>query len=294
MYAAKKRGRNNYQFFVIGMALEASSRLALTHHLKQAIANDEFALHYQPCVDMRTGVIVGMEALLRWNCPELGNVPPSTFIPVAEEMGLIHAIGEWVLEEACRQGQRWRIAGINPPGIAVNMSPHSFWDNELPARIGAVLARTGWSADRLCLEITENTLISQDRSEEVMSKLHAMGIRLAVDDFGVGYSSLSYLKHLPVHYLKIDRFFTRDIPGDRSNLAICKTIIALGKNMALRVIAEGVETLEQYYALKNEGCDEGQGYLFARPLPAAEVEKLLRNKSWWRPPEDNTIAQFPG
>lgn len=283
MYEAKKRGRNNHQFFAPGMALETSSRLALTRNLKLAIGRSEFELYYQPCVNLASGEIVSTEALLRWRSAELGAVAPSTFVPLAEEIGLINAITAWVLESACRQGVAWHRAGIKPLPIAVNVSPRSFWDADFPAKVAEILENTGWRADWLTLEITESTLMNPERPDKMLKQLQAMGISLAIDDFGIGYSSLSYLKHLPVHYLKIDRFFTKSIPDDASNLAIAKTIIALGKNLNLRIIAEGVENQEQYQVLRNEGCDEGQGYLFSKPLPANEIESLLKTRCQWRP-----------
>ena len=276
MYEAKNRGRNNYQLFSPSMAGETSSRLTLATGLKQAIERGEFELHYQPCVTLPTRQIASVEALLRWHHPEQGLVSPATFIPLAEQVGLINAISEWVLATACEQGMAWFRGGAAPVPIAVNISARSFWDPAFPSKVAKILADTGWRPDWLCLEITESTIMNQDQPEKMLRELHAMGIRLAIDDFGVGYSSLSYLKQFPVQYLKIDRCFTSGIPYDASNLAIAKAIVALGKSLNLKVIAEGIETQEQYRVLREEGCDEGQGYLFSKPVTAGEMERLLR------------------
>ncbi len=281
MYEAKNQGRNTYQFFSPAMALAINSRLLLTNSLKQAIERQQFELHYQPCVDLASGEITGMEALLRWQHPKLGSVPPSDFIPLAEEMGLINAITDWVLNTACRQCVEWVRGGALPRTIAVNISPHTFWDPEFPGRVGRILADTGWSATRLCLEITEGTIMSRDKPRRALDELNAMGIKLAIDDFGVGYSSLSYLQDFPVQTLKIDRSFTNGIPKNAGNVAIAKAIIALAKSLKLQVIAEGVETREQHNFLLNEGCQEGQGYLYSKPLPAAAIEQLLNRGFRW-------------
>ncbi|MEO6022101.1 MAG: EAL domain-containing protein [Burkholderiales bacterium] len=203
-------------------------------------------------------------------------MPPSLFIPVAEEIGLISVIGDWVLRTACLQGMEWRSRGVLPIRIAVNVSPRSFWDSEFPANVARVLAETGWPADLLCLEITESTIMNRDDPNKILRQLSAMGVKLAIDDFGVGYSSLSYLQHFSVDYLKIDRCFTSGIPDDASNLAITRAIIALAKNLGLQVIAEGVENQAQLQALEDEGCDEAQGYFFSRPVTTAAIEHLLR------------------
>lgn len=278
MYEAKNRGRNNVQLFTSDMASDTSSRMLLSQGLKQAIDKSQFELHYQPCVILASGEIASVEALLRWNHPTLGQVSPATFIPLAEEIGLINRIGDWVLRTACEQGMQWLNSGYDPVSIAVNVSPSSFWDPEFPAKIAVALNETGWPADSLCLEITENTIMHKKNPEITLGELHAMGVRLAIDDFGVGYSSLNYLKRFPVHYLKIDRDFTKGIPGDGSDVAITKAIIALARNLNLQVVAEGIETEAQYRFMRDEGCDQGQGYMFSRPLPAVEIERLFRQR----------------
>jgi len=272
---AKHRGRNNVQVFNAGMIVNAASRLQLSSSLKRAIELSQFELYYQPCVHIENNQLVTVEALLRWNHPVLGSVAPDIFIPLAEEIGLIGNITEWVLKTACNQGMDWIEKGLIPIQIAVNISPCNFWDAALCLNIKKILAETGWQAKRLCLEITETALRNQDKSKSMLQELNAMGMRLAIDDFGVGYSSLSYLKHFPVHYLKIDRSFIMRSVQDPSDAAITRTIIALAKNLGLTVIAEGVETAEQGEFLRAEGCDEAQGYFFGRPMPAWKLESLL-------------------
>ncbi|HEY5801651.1 MAG TPA: EAL domain-containing protein, partial [Burkholderiaceae bacterium] len=268
MYEAKKRGRNNVQVFHPDMTLNKSSRMQLSSYLKHAIEGEQFELYYQPCITMRSTHMGSVEALLRWHHPELGDIPPDIFIPLAEEIGLISSITEWVLQTACAQGMRWQAVGLEPIQIAVNISPANFWDAALPANIDRILHQTGFHAERLCLEITETALRNQEKSKQMLAQLNAMGMRLAIDDFGVGYSSLNYLKHFPVDYLKIDRSFIARIAQDRSDAAITRAIIALAKSLDLEVIAEGVETAEQGAFLLLEGCDEAQGYFFGKPMPA--------------------------
>jgi diguanylate cyclase (GGDEF)-like protein/PAS domain S-box-containing protein len=279
MYEAKRRGRNNVQLFHPDMTLNKSSRLQLSVYLKHAIEAGQFELYYQPCVTMESTRFGSVEALLRWHHPELGNISPDIFIPLAEEIGLIGAITEWVLQTACEQGVRWICSGFEPLQIAVNISPATFWDAALPGNIGRILESTGFHADRLCLEITETALRNQEKSKQMLQQLNAMGMRLAIDDFGVGYSSLNYLKHFPVNYLKIDRSFIARIVQDRSDAAITRAIIALAKSLDLAVIAEGVETAEQGQFLLSEGCDEAQGYYFGRPMPAAKLELRMTQEA---------------
>jgi EAL domain-containing protein (putative c-di-GMP-specific phosphodiesterase class I) len=257
------------------MVVNASSRLQLSSSLKYAIERGQFELYYQPCVDIADKHMAAVEALLRWHHPELGMVPPDIFIPLAEEIGLIGSITDWVLKTACTQGMLWISNGFAPIQIAVNISPVTFWDSALSSNIQNILTETGWQPERLCLEITETALSNQERSKSMLEELHAMGMRLAIDDFGVGYSSLSYLKHFPVHYLKIDRSFITRSVQDKSDAAITRAIIALAKSLELSVIAEGVETAEQGEFLRAEGCDEAQGYLFGKPMPAWKIEAWL-------------------
>ena len=283
MYEAKSRGRNNYQIFSTQISIAAKTRLALVNGLRQAIDRHQLELHYQPHTDLVTGRILGVEALLRWNHPELGSVPPGHFIPLAEEIGVIDAISDWVLRTACTQGAQWRARGMADISLAVNLSPRNFWDQELPTRVARILDETGWPASLLCLEITEGTIMGQEDPEETLKRLGDLGIRLAIDDFGIGYSSLGNLRRFPVDVLKIDRTFTHGIPENGDNLALVRTIISLAGGLGLTVIAEGVETRVQHDTLIAEGCLQGQGYLYGKPMPAAQVESMLMNAAIVRP-----------
>ena len=275
MYQAKRRGRNNFQIFSPSMVVNVSSRLQLSSSLRHAVDRGQFELYYQPCIDIENEDLVAVEALLRWHHPKLGMVPPDVFIPLAEETGLIGSITDWVLKTACTQGMLWIGKGYAPIQIAVNISPATFWDAALPANIHRILMETGWQTNWLCLEITETALRHQEKSKAMLHELNEMGIRLAIDDFGVGYSSLSYLRHFPVHYLKIDQSFIKRSVQDQNDAAITRAIIALAKSLSLSVIAEGVETAEQGEFLRIEGCDEAQGYFFGKPMPALKLEALL-------------------
>ena len=275
MYHAKQEGKNNYQFFSHDMGAKTERRVDLQARLRGALARNEFTLHYQPQVDVRTGAIVGLEALLRWSDREIGPVPPSQFIPIAEDTGLIIPIGEWVLAEACRQGKRWRDAG-HSLSMAVNLSPRQFRQKNLVKRVAAILADTGFPATSLELEITESTVMH--RTEEAaggLRELHALGAQISLDDFGTGYSSLAYLHRFPVTTLKVDQSFVRDIKSDRDDAAIVSTVITLARQLRLKSLAEGVETKAQLSFLRARGCDYYQGYLFCRPAPAAEIDALL-------------------
>jgi diguanylate cyclase (GGDEF)-like protein/PAS domain S-box-containing protein len=276
MYHAKQEGRNNVQFFSHDMSERTEKRVDLLGRLRGAIARDELLLHYQPLVDVRSGSIIGVEALLRWNDPERGLVPPMHFIPLAEDTGLIMSIGEWVLREACRQAKRWLDAGFGPMLMAVNLSPRQFRQKNLVQMVAAILAETGLPPALLELEITESTMMH--RAEEAaagLRDLHALGVQISLDDFGTGYSSLAYLHRFPVHTLKVDQSFVRDIKSDRDDAAIVSTVISLARQLKLKSLAEGVETKEQLAFLRTRGCDSFQGYLFCRPQPAAEIEALL-------------------
>jgi EAL domain-containing protein (putative c-di-GMP-specific phosphodiesterase class I) len=277
MYEAKSRGRNNFQVFSSHISLAMSTRLALVTGLRHAIERDQLELHYQPHTDLVSGRILGFEALLRWNHPELGMVPPCQFIPLAEEIGVIDAVSDWVLRAACSQGVQWRSRGIDDIALAVNLSPRNFWDPELPDRVARVLEQTGWPAALLCLEITEGTIMGQEGAEDTLRRLGDLGLQLAIDDFGIGYSSLGSLQRFPVDILKIDRTFTSGIPENAENLALVRTIIALARAMDLTAVAEGVETPAQHETLQAEGCPQGQGYLYGKPMPAAIAEALLRS-----------------
>lgn len=268
MYHAKASGRNTFQFFTTKMNEEATHFFNLEHRLRGALERGEFLLHYQPLVDYQRHAVCGLEALVRWRDPDQGMISPGDFIPVAEETGLILPLGEWVMREACRQSSAWQAQGYPPLPVSVNISPRQFRQKELVAVIRAILEETGLPAELLELEITETTLMHD--AEETMIKLRQiadMGVRLAVDDFGTGYSSLSYLKRFPVHKLKIDQGFVRDLGSDRDDAAIVAAIIALAQALGLKVLAEGVETDGQLTALIDYGCSQFQGHLFSPALP---------------------------
>jgi diguanylate cyclase (GGDEF)-like protein/PAS domain S-box-containing protein len=273
MYHAKERGRNNYQFFSPEMNVRAVERHTLETALRRAIERQEFVLYYQPQVDIRSGRVVGMEALLRWVHPERGLLTPGTFIAVAEESGLIEPIGQWALRTACERAKAWQEAGYPPLKMAINISPRQLLKpREFSRGITRILNATGLDPNYLELEMTESLLLhNAEENIAVMRKLGKDGVRIAVDDFGTGYSSLAYLRQLPIDALKIDRSFVRDIESDPEDVAIIQAIVAMGHSLNLQVTAEGVESLGQLQALAKLGCDEYQGYLFSRPLPAVEI-----------------------
>ncbi|NMG74655.1 EAL domain-containing protein [Aromatoleum diolicum] len=273
---AKAQGRNTYRFFTDAMSRAAQLHLNLERRLRRALEQRGFVLHYQPQIDIASGRMVGCEALLRWNDPEEGLIPPNRFIPFAEESGLIVPIGDWVLETACQQARKWLDAGLPPLLVAVNLSARQLWQADLPERIAAILKQTGLPPQSLELELTESMIMGHEaQAVERLGLLRSMGLRLAIDDFGTGYSSLSYLKNLPIEVLKIDQSFVRNIPQDRNDMEISAGIIALARKLNLKVLAEGVETPEQLAFLAEQGCDSYQGYLFSRPLPVEAFEKLL-------------------
>jgi len=280
MYRAKDQGRNNYQFYSAQMNKHTFERLAMESSLRRAIERDEFLLYYQPKLDLRTGAIAGVEALIRWKHPDWGMVSPAQFIPLAEETGLIVQIGDWVLRSACDQSRKWREQGIPPMRVAVNLSARQFTQKTLVSDVAKIIAQSGLTPDCLELEITESLVMhNPEGAAETLHKLRAMGISLSIDDFGTGYSSLAYLKRFPLDCIKIDRSFIKDIPTEADDMAITKGVIALGHSLRLKVVAEGVETVEQRDFLRSNDCDEIQGYLFSKPLPAEEVTALLKNHS---------------
>ncbi|RVQ76578.1 EAL domain-containing protein [Sinorhizobium medicae] len=276
MYRAKELGRDNIQVFTEEMAARAHERLQWQEELRQALAGEEFLLHFQPQMNLGTGRIFAAEALLRWNHPVRGIISPSVFIPLAEETGLIVPIGDWALRAACRQLKAWQDAGLPPLIISVNVSARQFRERNWASRVAEILKETGLEARYLELELTES-LIMQDVPGAIatMHALEAIGVHLAIDDFGTGYSSLSALKRFPVRRLKIDRSFVTDIPLDADDMAITSAIISLAQKLGLRVIAEGVESEAQVEFLQKAGCDEIQGYFFSRPLSAEAFESLL-------------------
>jgi len=274
MYAAKALGRNTHSYYSADMHTRVIDRLEMRNLLRSAIEKNELVVHYQPKVSMLTGSIVGAEALVRWNSKELGFVSPARFIPLAEESGLIVPIGEWVLRTACEQARQWQDYG--PLMIAVNLSPRQLHQKGLLQVISTILSDAGLGADLLELEVTEGSFMDKDSGAiGLLTQISEMGIRLAVDDFGTGYSSLAYLKQLPVNVLKIDQSFVKGLMSDESDVAIVTAIVAMARSLKLSVIAEGVETIEQLAILRALECDENQGYLFSRPLPANEFGYFL-------------------
>lgn len=278
MYHAKEQGRNNFQFYSAEMTTRVHERFMLEGKLRLALERQEFVLHYQPQIDIKTGKIIGAEALIRWEHPELGTVSPASFIPLAEETGLIVSIGEWVLATACTQFKSWEHGLGNDLRLAVNCSSRQFKEAGFAARVKQLVSETGFSPSRLELEITESILIEQSNLiHDILTEFAQMGMSISIDDFGTGYSSLSYLRKFPINTLKIDRSFIHALTNEPEDGSLVKAIVAMARSMKLRVIAEGVETNEQLSFLRSENCDEAQGFLFAKPLPADEFYKLLAN-----------------
>jgi predicted signal transduction protein with EAL and GGDEF domain/CheY-like chemotaxis protein len=276
MYHAKAQGRNNFQFYTESLNARAAQRLALETSLRRALGGDELSLHYQPKVDLRERTVVGAEALLRWEHPDLGLVAPDEFLPAAEESGLIVPLGEWVLREVCRQLKDWEQQGFAALRIAVNLSFRQFKDRRLIARLRDTLAAAGVTPGRLEIELSEDVLMEEaEESERILAELQRMGVRIAMDDFGTGYSSLKLLKRLPIASVKIDRSLIDEVVSSEDDEAIVAAIIALAHRMKLQVVAEGVETPEQMDLLRRYGCDLAQGYLISAPLPAAEFARLF-------------------
>jgi diguanylate cyclase (GGDEF)-like protein/PAS domain S-box-containing protein len=276
LYRAKDLGRDNFQFFTEDMNAAMLQRLQLETSMRWAVERGEFMLHYQPQIDVGSGEIHSCEALIRWRHPDLGMVPPSQFIPLAEESGLISQIGEWILRTACKQAKDWELAGC-PTRIAVNLSARQFHQGNLAELIGSLLSEFDLRASLLEVEITEGTVMSDStQTLSMLDELHAMGVQISIDDFGTGYSSLAYLKRLPIQVLKIDQSFVRDIHTDADDRAIVTAVIALAHSMKLKVVAEGVETREQLAFLSEHGCDIVQGYLFSKPVSAEDASALLQ------------------
>ena len=280
MYVAKDEGKNTFHFYSEEIKTESRERLSLEASLQQALEREEFFLHYQAKLELSSGAITGVEALLRWLHPTLGLVSPAQFIALAEETGLIVPIGKWVLKTACEQNVAWQRAGLPPVRMAVNLSPRQFADENWLRHLAAVLEETGMAPDLLELEITESMVMGNvDRAARQLGAIKAMGVRLAIDDFGTGYSSLAQLKRFPIDTLKIDRSFIQAIPHDAEDVAIAKAIIAMGKALGLTVVAEGVETLEQETFLREHDCDQTQGYYFSRPVSHDQFAQLLLRNS---------------
>jgi EAL domain-containing protein (putative c-di-GMP-specific phosphodiesterase class I) len=260
------------------MRSKAVRRLQLERELRRALDREELSLEYQPIVALATGEIPALEALLRWDHPERGSIEPSEFIPVAEESGLIHPIGRWVIERACQQSVAWHSLrpDARPIDMTVNLSVRQFAQHDLPEIVTATLSRTGLEAVHLKFEITESVLVEKSgAADEMLRELSGLGVQLILDDFGTGYSSLAYLKHLPLDTIKIDRSFVNGLDDDDANLPIVQAVIALAHGLGIEVVAEGIETVAQLDRLRLLGCDRGQGYLYARPMPADELVPML-------------------
>jgi diguanylate cyclase (GGDEF)-like protein len=277
MYGAKETGGNSYRYYLPSMNVHTLERLELESDLGHALERGEFLLHYQPVVDVASGLITGVEALLRWKHPVRGLVPPLDFIPLAEETGLIVAIGEWVLATACARNRAWQLQGLTNLRVAVNLSARQFADALFLPRLTQIIRDSGLDPSSLELEITESVVMSRGKcAVSALEQLKSLGVQLAIDDFGTGYSSLAYLKRFPIDTLKVDRSFIRDIPGDSGDRKITRAIIALAHSLRLKVVAEGVETAAQLNFLRVQRCDSVQGYLLHRPLPENEVAEVLR------------------
>jgi diguanylate cyclase (GGDEF)-like protein len=276
LYKAKRSGGANYQFYTADMHELASRRLALETNLRRAIQNEEFLIHYQPIVSVDSLAITGVEALVRWQHPQLGLVSPSEFIPLAEDTGLIVPIGEWVLRQACEQNRRWQEQGFAAIQVAVNISARQFHDRDLSHTVIRILRESGLAPQHLELELTESSIMQNaEFAADVLTRWKSLGIKISIDDFGTGFSSLASLKRLPLDALKIDQSFVRDATSDPDDAAIVMAIITLAHNMRLKVVAEGVETEEQLRFLQLLRCDEIQGYFFSKPLPSNALESIF-------------------
>jgi EAL domain-containing protein (putative c-di-GMP-specific phosphodiesterase class I) len=276
MYRAKDAGRDGYQLYSVELHARAQQRMHLESQMRAALLRRNFRLHYQPIVRAATGEVIGAEALLRWTHAERGVVPPSEFIPVAEETGLIVPLGEWVLNKACAKAASWDAAGLPPLRIAVNLSARQLSQPGFASKVAACLAANRLAPDRLELEITEGLLMdSAAPINESIEELRKLSVRLSIDDFGTGYSSLAYVKRFPVSTVKIDRSFVRNIETDPRNAAVARAIIALSHGLGMEVVAEGVESDEELGLLVREGCDSAQGYVFSRPVTSAEFAAFV-------------------
>ncbi len=274
MHEAKRRGRNGYLFHSPDMTAQTRERMLLEQGLLKAIEQQEFRLLYQPMTDLADGHLSGLEALIRWQHPSLGMISPDRFIPVAEECGLIEPLGEWVMRTACRQGQQWLAEGLAVPRLSVNVSVREMRSHDYVERVTAILAETGFPAERLEIEVTESIIQSVDHSLRLFTRLKALGVQIAIDDFGTGFSSLSLLRSLPIDRIKIDRAFVQALPDDKHSRELCRTIVQLATSLGMAVTAEGIETQPQRQFLQSLRCEEGQGYLFSHPLPEPQLPSL--------------------
>ncbi len=279
MHQAKERGGSGWQFYSAQMADKAAEKVVLSNDLRRGLENGEFLLYYQPQVDIASGRIVGAEALIRWKHPERGLVSPATFIPLAEENGLITPLGEWVLRQACDQLRAWEAIGLPAIRVAVNVSAQQFRHNNLAHSIERALRDCTVSPDRLEIEVTESILMPGDETPQVMlRKIADLGVRIAIDDFGTGYSGLSYLKRFPIGCVKVDQSFVRDLATDSDDASIVHAIVAMAHSLEIKTVAEGVETQAQLALLRTYGCDLAQGFYFSPPLPAEQFARLLREQ----------------
>jgi len=289
MYHAKQGGGGTYAFFDPSMSTKVVERLVLKNKLRRSLELDELVTLYQPIVELESGRIVGAEALLRWRLPGYGDIPPSEFIPLAEQSNLIHSIGEWVFRRVCTDFAVWRSAGLAPQRVSINLSPRQFGRSSTVDRIATILDEYGVSPSTFELEITESTLMEYDRSGPALEALAALGFRIAIDDFGTGYSSLSALRQMPVRSIKIDKSFLHNLGKRGDDATLLRTIIEMGRNLGLEVIAEGLETEEQRNFVAGQGCHLGQGLLFGAPMPAEEFQARLAAS----PAQETTVLQFP-
>jgi diguanylate cyclase (GGDEF)-like protein/PAS domain S-box-containing protein len=276
LYFVKERGRNGFEFFHPSIEEKSLERILLENEMRKAMEHEHFHIDYQPKYALPTGKLVGAEALVRWNHPELGTIPPNKFIPIAEETGLIVPIGEWILRRACEQNRAWQAQGYPPFRISVNLSVRQFYQPDLVEKIREILEDTGLDPQWLELEITESIFADMDNAVPILQNIRDLGVHISIDDFGTGYSSFSYVKHLPVDTLKIDASFIRDVHTNKESQAIVRAILTIAQTLHLNVIAEGVEREEQLAFLHEEGCSEGQGYLFSKPIPRQDIEALLK------------------
>ncbi|HYH40952.1 MAG TPA: EAL domain-containing protein [Burkholderiales bacterium] len=276
MYAAKAQGRNNSQYFSVDLNARALESLIVASNLRQAVVREEFSLAFQPRVELDGGKITAVEALIRWNHPELGPVLPTQFIAVAEKTGLIDELGGWVLEAACRQMSAWRAARTAPPRVSINLALRQFRQPALLEKIARALDAAGLEPDALQLEVTEGTLMDDPVSAaQILRRIRQLGVTVAIDDFGTGFSSLNHLQRFEVDYIKIDQSFVRGIPVEATEVRITDAIIAIARTMGVKLIAEGIETPQQFEYLRNARCEEGQGYLFSRPVAESELASML-------------------
>jgi EAL domain-containing protein (putative c-di-GMP-specific phosphodiesterase class I) len=281
-HAKQNLGPNRYAFYRKEMTENSYAQIQLETELRHAIDRGEFTLHYQPKITLRTGQIAGVEALIRWQHPEKGLVSPAAFIPLAEQTGLINAIGDWVIRSACRQAILWQKAGLPPTRVAVNFSPVQLRSDDIVERVRNILQISGLAAHYLEIEVTESALMEDvDKAASILHALRKLGVHIALDDFGTGYSSLSYLKKLPADSLKIDGSFIDDLVVDKEGSTLVSAVIAMAQHLGLRVVAECVEKREQFDRLRDLNCDEVQGYLISRPLPVEEITGLLRDAKPW-------------